>query len=137
MLNSWIKHLSSPRPELGGFSICPFAKNSQFEVIETNGDIQIPDKEFSLIIFKLPDYYTIEQLDELAKKHNKLYPKLIFLPDHKDRETYISGVKTNNSKYNLLLCQPRADLESARAKLKNTNYYSFWNKDYLDEILGT
>lgn len=36
----------------------------------------------------------------------------------------------------LILCQPKAKLEAARAKLKNTKYYSYWEKEYLKEILN-
>ena len=34
------------------------------------------------------------------------------------------------------LAQRRKELEKARTKLKETNYYSFWNKKYLKEILN-
>lgn len=34
------------------------------------------------------------------------------------------------------VCQPKAKLEAARAKLKNTKYYSYWEKEYLKEILN-
>jgi hypothetical protein len=65
-----------------------------------------------------------------------MYPEMVFLPDHKDRDTFINGVQTNNGKYNLILCQWRDNLESARTKLKNSNYYSFWDQEYLKEILS-
>ena len=89
-----------------------------------------------------------EQIDELYKDVENFiddylgeilswqYPDIIFLPDHKDRKTFINGVQTNNGKHNLLLCQLRSRLKIARDKLKKSNYYSFWTEDYLKEILN-
>jgi hypothetical protein len=85
----------------------------------------------------LPSNYTQDELAELANEYNKMYPMMIFLPDHKDKDTFINGVQTNNGKYNLLLCQWRDKLETARTKLKKTTYYTYWSEDYLKEILGT
>ena len=73
-------------------------------------------------------------MTEIATEYNKIFPEIIFLPDHKDRETYINGVATNNGKYNLILCQWRDNLNKARSKLEHTKYYSFWDQTYLEEI---
>jgi hypothetical protein len=135
MIKDWIERISKPREELGGMSVCPFAKGSKYEVIETDGsDIDPPPRDFELIIYKLPDEYEVDELADLATKCNSIFPDMIFLPDHKDRETFINGVATNNGKYNLILCQWRNNLNKARSKLAHTKYYSFWDKNYLDEI---
>lgn len=137
-INDWIKHITTPRSELGGMSICPYAKSAEYEIIETDGsDINPPPWEFDLIVYKLPDSYTINEVDEIADSYNKIFPKMVFLPDPRDRATDINGVRTNNGKYNLILCQWRDDLESARSKLKKTNYYTYWSANYLDRILNT
>jgi hypothetical protein len=118
--------------------ICPYAKGSEFELIESDGgDISPPPWDFELIVYKLPDNYSVDELTDIATEYNNLFPEMIFLPDHKDRDTFINGVQTNNGKYNLILCQWRDNLEKARSKLSNTVYYSFWNEDYLKEILNT
>ena len=44
-------------------------------------------------------------------------------------------MQTNNGKYNLVLCQPRKDLTEARKKLAKTEYYDYWDKNYLEEVL--
>jgi len=135
---NWIHHISIPRDELGRFSVCPYAKGSEYDVIETDGsDINPPPWDFELLIYVLPDSWSEDELIELATEYNKIYNSLIFLPDHKDRDTFINGVKTNNGQHNLLLCQWRDNLNKARTKLGNTTYYSFWNDEYLKEILGT
>jgi hypothetical protein len=137
-IEDWINHISQPRVELGGMSVCPYAKGAEYKIVETDGsDIDPPPWAFDLIVYKLPDSYTVQEVDNIAEEYNKLFPKMIFLPDPRDRSTDINGVKTNNDKYNLILCQWRDDLESARSKLKKTNYYNYWSSEYLDKILKT
>lgn len=136
-INNWIKYISKPRDELGGMPVCPFASSSSLSIVDTDGsDVNPPTEDFDIIIYRFPEHYTIKKLNDLAKEYNVSYPEMIFLPDHKDRVTFINRVQTNNGKYNLILCQPKAKLEAARAKLKNTKYYSYWEKEYLKEILN-
>jgi hypothetical protein len=137
MIKDWIDRISEPRSEIGGFAVCPFARKAEYTIIETDGsDINPPPWDFELIVYKLPNNYTIDELTDIATEYNILYPEMIFLPDHKDKDTYINGVQTNNSKYNLILCQWRDNLEKSRKKLMNTSYYSFWDDNYLKEILN-
>lgn len=136
IFDDWINHLTESRPEIGGLPICPFAKSADYEIIKTDGsDIDPPPWNFELIIYVFPEEYTEKELTEIAKEYNKIRPELVFLPDHKDRKTYINGVQTSNGRYNVLFCQYRDNLERARNKLKNTLYYSFWDAQYLKEIL--
>jgi hypothetical protein len=136
-ITNWIERISGPQKNLGGLAVCPFAKKSKYTIVETDGsDITPCLKNLELIIYKFPDHYSKEQIYEIAAESNSLYPELIFLPDYRERHTQISGVPTNNGRYNLILCQMRVDLEKARKKLANTDYYSFWDKDYLKEIVG-
>lgn len=135
MITDWIERLAKPREELGGMSVCPFAKNSDYDIIKTDGnDIDPPLWDFELIIYQLPDEYSVEELIRIATKYNSMFPEMVFLPDHKDRETFINSVATNNGKYNLILCQRRDNLNKARSKLEHTKYYSFWDPTYLKEI---
>ena len=137
-IKQWINTVSIPKTELGGMSVCPYARGAKYELVETDGyNINPLSENFELIIYKLPDNYTIEQLFSIAANYNNLFPKMIFLPDHKDKKTFINGVQTNNGIYNLILCQYRDNLESARSKLKTSNYYNHWDKDYLNEIFNT
>ena len=137
-IKDWIRHIAQPRNELGGMSVCPYANGAKYEIIETDGsDINPPPWDFELIVYKLPDNYSIEEVESIANEYNKIFKDLVFLPDPRDRSTEINGVRTNNGKYNLILCQWRDDLESARSKLKKTNYYSYWSSEYLESILKT
>jgi hypothetical protein len=138
MLNEWISRISTPKEELGGMGVCPYAKSAEYELIETDGsDINPPPWDFELIIYKLPNSYSIEELNDIAVEYNNLFPEMVFLPDHKDKATFINGIPTNNGVYNLILCQWRDNLSKAREKLSNTAYYTYWAEDYLKEILNT
>ena len=66
---------------------------------------------------------------------NRVYQNYKFIADHRKSKTFINGVQTNNGKYNLVLCQPRKDLTEARKKLAKTEYYDYWDKNYLEEVL--
>jgi hypothetical protein len=135
-INKWIDYLSCPQDLLTGLAICPFAKKAKFQLIRTHTNKIIPpDEPFEIIIFLVEDNITFVDLTAACKSLNKKYPQLVFLPDHKNRDTYIKGLKTNNGKYNLILCQYRDQLEKARELLKHTDYYKFWDKGYLKEIM--
>jgi hypothetical protein len=137
-ISNWITHLSTKQVLLGGLSICPFAKNSNYEIVFTDGTtIAPPPWDFELIIYVLPGDYTADELYAIASEYNKLLQDMIFLPDHKDRYTEINGIQSNNGKHNLILCQWRDNLNVAREKLVSTPYYGFWDQEYLKEILET
>jgi hypothetical protein len=137
-VEDWIQRISQPADKLGGFSVCPYAKGAEYEIIDTDGStINPPPWDFELIIYKLPDYYSEQEVCDIASEYNKLYPDIVFLPDPKDRYTEINGVQTNNGEYNLILCQWRDNLNKTRDKLKNTSYYQYWAEDYLKEILSS
>lgn len=137
LIDSWINRLTQPRQELGGFSVCPYAKGAKYEIVETDGsDIDPPPWDFELIVYKLPDNYTTEEVISIASEYNKIYPEMVFLPDPKNKDTFINGVQTNNGEYNLILCQWRDSLNAAREKLSGTSYYTHWTEEYLKEILS-
>ena len=135
-ITAWVEKLSVRHAELGKFPVCPFAKSAKYEIIEVlENTIDPPQHEFELVIFVLDDKYTNAELVEIAKENNITYPYLVFLPDSKNSYSEINGIQTNNGKYNLLMCQSRASLQIARDKLATTPYYSFWSKEFLEEIL--
>jgi len=137
-IKDWINRISKSQELLGGYSVCPYAKNAQYEIVNTNGrNITAPTGDFELVIYVLPDDYSQIKVEEIAQEYNLLYKELVFLPDPKDRYTEINGVQTNNGKQNLILCQPRAKLTEARERLAKTEYYSYWDENYLQEILDT
>jgi hypothetical protein len=137
-IKQWIERISTPKQELDGFPVCPYARGAKYEVIETDGsDVDPPPWDFELVIYVFPSNYTAKELVDICIEYNKIYPELVFLPDPKDRDTHINGVQTNNAELNLVLCQYRENLNAARQKLINTNYYKHWDANYLEEILGS
>lgn len=133
----WIQYLSKPQENIGGISVCPFAKNAKYKVVEVNRElIVLPDSETDLVICVLPNDISKDELANRCKTLNDTYQDYIFLPDHKDRKTFINGVRTNNDMYNLILCQSKEKLLKAREVLMKTEYYSYWSKEYLKEITG-
>jgi hypothetical protein len=139
-IHDWATYVGLPQASLNGLSICPFAKANMelydVQIINDTTSIIPPDKEFELIIYVIKSDITVEELNEACSKLKQQYPLLEYLPDHSTRDTYISDVQTNNKKHNLILCQPIDKLIAARKKLAKTNYYNFWDIEYLNEIIG-
>ena len=131
----WIQEISKIRPELGNFSICPYASGANFCVQEQKLSQIVPNPDFDVIINIVEDDIDANSLYESVDDYNRKYPNYKFIADHGKTKTYIQGIQTNNGKYNLVLCQPRKDLTEARKKLAKTNYYEYWNKNYLEEVL--
>ena len=95
----------------------------------------MPNRDFDVIINIVEDEIDANYLYESVDNYNRDYPDYKFIADHGKTNTYIQGIQTNNGKYNLVLCQPRKELTEARKKLAKTNYYDYWDKNYLEEVL--
>lgn len=135
-LINWIREISKIRPELGGFAVCPYAKSAVYEIIETKISDISPVDGFDVVIFVVEDDITLLKMQEWINFYNKKYQDWVFLEDCASYDTYINGVKTNNGKYNLILAQNKEKLHNYRKKLAKTEYYSYWDIDFLREILG-
>ena len=131
----WIQEISKIKPELGNFSICPYASGANFCVQEQKLSKIMPNPDFDVIINIVEDDIDANSLYESVDDYNRNYPDYKFIADHGKTKTYIQGIQTNNGKYYLVLCQPRKDLTEARKKLAKTNYYEYWDKNYLEEVL--
>lgn len=148
-LINWIKRLSEKRDELGGFSICPFAKKAfeekkvfwsyigQESVAYILRYIEATPDDFEVIIFyNLSKNLTDEDLLSIIEKLQEKMPDMVFLKDHPDNPGFINGVNTSNGEYPIILVQPRNKLEEARSKLLNTKYYDSWSEEYKKEIFA-
>lgn len=135
-VHEWIDELSESREELGGFSVCPYASSSKTKIVECPIDDIVPESGYDVIVFIVEDFWRPEQCMNWVEFYNKKYPYYVFFEDVSSRNTFINGVKTNNKKCNLLLCQSKKKLSAIRKKLAETEYYSYWTKEYLDEVLG-
>ena len=131
----WIGQISKIRPELGNFSICPYASGANFSIQEQKLSRIVPNSDFDVIIYIVEDNITANFLYDAVDDYNSNYPDYKFIADHGKTKTYIQGIQTSNGKYNLVLCQSRKELTEARKKLAKTDYYSYWDKDYLEEVL--
>lgn len=145
-LKKWIDKVSEYRNELGGFSICPFAKKASEEhaifwsYIENHPEafmlryLQILPV-FDLVVFiDKTKTLTNDELLCIMNNLQKVMPELIFLKDHPDYPGYINGVNTSNGVYPIILAQPRDKLMQARERLKKTKYYDNWSEEYKNEI---
>ena len=95
----------------------------------------MPNSDFDVIINIVEDEIDADFLYNAVDDYNRNYPNYKFIADHGKTKTYIQGIQTNNGKYNLVLCQSRKELTEARGKLAKTNYYDYWDKNYLKEVL--
>ena len=132
---NWIQEISKIRPELGNFSICPYASGANFSIQEQKLSKIMPNSDFEVIIHIVEDDIDANSLYDAVDDYNRNYPDYKFIADHGKTRTYIQGIQTSNGKYNLVLCQSRKELTEARKKLAKTDYYSYWDKDYLEEVL--
>jgi hypothetical protein len=132
---NWIRKISTIRPELGGFSICPFASLSTNKIIKCSVDDIEPISGFDVIIFIVEDYLDVEELESWVEFYSKMYKKYDFFVDSYKNPNYIDEIQTSNDDYNLILCQPIEKLKKFRRKLAKTDYYSHWGEGYLQKIL--
>ena len=131
----WIGQLSKIRPELGNFAICPYASKAKYAIIDEKLSQIMPNDDFDVIIYVVEDNISAQFLYDAVDDYNRNYPDYKFIADHGRTKTYIQGIQTSNGKYNLVLCQPRQELTEARKKLAKTDYYKYWDKKYLQEVL--
>ena len=135
-IHEWMSEVSKERLELGGSLVCPYASSSKTLIVETHIDGIVPESGHDVIIFIVEDFWREDQVQNWVKFYNDKYSYYAFFEDCASKDTYIDGVKANNHKYNLILCQSRAKLSKIKKNLAKTGYDSYWSEEYLKEILG-
>ena len=85
--------------------------------------------------FVLPDRLSLSEILSIVNECNEKYQEWEFFEDCASYNTYINEIQTNNQKYNLILAQPRKKLKELRMRLARTDYYKYWDDEYLKEIL--
>ena len=131
----WIGQLSKIRPELGNFAICPYASKANYNIVEEKLCQIVPNPDYDVTIYVVEDDISAQFLYDAVDDYNRNYSDYKFIADHGKTKTYIQGIQTSNGKYNLVLCQSRKELTDTRKKLAKTNYYKYWDKNYLKEVL--
>lgn len=129
--------------------ICPFAKaaiaNKQY-IIEQCSIEDINQKvkdcdihKYKVCIFYLPTYeqYTVEELEQKTKLlSEKYYTEDKVLLDNDPRNPFlIQGVKTTFDQCYLWIVQSLEDLTQKSNMLKATDYYKYWTKEQIDEVV--
>lgn len=134
-VRDWIKELTVKREELGGFSICPYAFSALVHVEERALSKVTLIEGFDVVVFIVEDDISVASMLQKIAELNMIYRDYIWLDDHKEETTYISGVQSNFGKANLILCQKRDKLLQARETLHKTNYYTYWSTDLYKRIV--
>jgi hypothetical protein len=134
-IEEWIERVSQVRPELGGFSVCPYAKSGNYKIIECSTDKIDVEDGYDVIIYII-DETDLVKINKWVDFYNKKFEDWLFFEDCASYDTFIGGVQTNNGLYNLILAQPKEKLLRFREALKKTDYFSYWSEDYYKEIVG-
>ena len=145
----WFDHIQQPRAELGGSSICPFAKAAisakQYNISNSSVDHIHLDVEtcdivkYKVCIFILPEYkqYSETCLSALTTELNnqfRLYDKVVL--DNDPRKPFIiNGVTTSFEHSYLWIVQSLSDLSQKYEMLKKSKYYTYWTQDQIDEVV--
>ena len=136
VIESWIESVTRENASLGGFPVCPYAKHSKYKIIECGVEEIGLHEGYDVVVYIVEDKISPISLRKWCDTYNAQYDGYIFLDDHRDANTYIKDVKTGNGRYNLILCQSKAKLRRFREMLSKTDYYDYWDKSYLETILG-
>jgi S-adenosylmethionine/arginine decarboxylase-like enzyme len=135
VVEKWVDRVSKKHSELGGHRLCPFAKIPKIVSVE-----KLSVGEFVGITDQLTIYMengirsTYAELEEICKLLKSTNPDFVFLPDHPHKPNYINGVSTGNGVFPCIIVQTKQELTSARTALEKTDYYDYWDKEYLHEI---
>lgn len=135
-IREWIEKVSKVRPELGGFSVCPYASTAKIQIVETLAEDIMPISGCDVVFYVIEDYFDLQSVQFWVDYYNRVYDEYIFLEDHATTNSYINGIQTNNGKFNLILMQDRGKLRKHRQILRNLGYYAHWNDEMMREILG-
>ena len=134
-VKEWIKELTVKREELGGFSICPYAFSALVHIEKRALSKVSLIEGFDVVVFIVEDDISVASMLQKIAELNMVCRDYIWLDDHKEETTYLSGVQSNFGKANLILCQKRDKLLQARENLSKTDYYKYWSEELYNRIV--
>jgi len=135
VVKKWVTRISKKNPNIGGNRICPFAKMPNLVSVDKLSIDGFSDLSDQVTIYMETSIHSsYEELENLCRDLKSLNPNFVFLPDHPHKKNYINGQETGNGIFPCIIVQTKKELETARATLENTDYYSYWDQEYLDEI---
>jgi hypothetical protein len=135
VIKKWVSNISKKNSNLGGYRICPFARMPIVISVD-----KLSTEKFSNLNDQITVYMeqeissSYEELENLCRELKSLNPNFVFLPDHPHKKNHINGQETGNGVFPCIIVQTKQELESARRTLEKTDYYSYWDQSYLDEI---
>jgi hypothetical protein len=134
-VSNWLSRISAKHSDLGGHSICPFARMPRVVSVEKLCVEEFTEIDDRLTIYMENDIHSsYDQLEELCRQLKNMNPNFVFLPDHPHKSSYINGYETGNGEFPCIIVQTKQELDSARAAMSKTDYYSYWDNSYLAEI---
>lgn len=135
VVEKWVAKISKKHSDLGGNRICPFAKMPKVVTVEKLSITDFIRIEDEIAIYMEDGVCSsYEEIEELCRQLKSLNPNFVFLPDHPHKLNYINGHETGNGVFPCIIVQTKQELDSARASLEKTDYYQYWDKNYLNEI---
>lgn len=148
-LSKWFDHIQTPN-SIGKYPICPFAaaaiKNNKVSIqgIDDVSNIEtliesIDILEHDVTILYLPEYekYTIEELRSIIILLNSKFNSVdkVILENEPRTPFFVNGVQTTFDDCYLILIQSLSKLNKHAEILKGTDYYSYWTKNQIDEVI--
>lgn len=135
VIAEWLIRISHRDPSLGGHKICPFARMPRIvEVTKLSQEVfDIKDNQLT-IYMETSVASSYEQIESLCRILKQQHSEYVFLPDHPSRVNFIKDKITGNGYLPCIIVQTKKELESARLALAKTDYYTFWDLEYLEEI---
>ena len=141
--------IQMPRTELGGFAICPYAKQAimqkSYDIQYTNvndvtnilDNIDIIKNDVTILVINDYMNYDIDYLVNCTMQLNQKYKMHdIVILDNDPREPMnINGVVSTFEHAYLWIVQSLSDLTNKSQHLRKTNYYSFWTQQQIDEVI--
>lgn len=135
VVKNWISRISKKNPNLGGHRICPFAKTPNVVSVNKLSLEHFLELSNQVTVYMESDIHsTYDDVEQLCKTLKELNPNFVFLPDHPHKKNYINGQETGNGAFPCIIVQTAQELETGRSVLEKTDYYSYWDQDYLNEI---
>lgn len=135
IIKKWVSRISKKQPNLGGNRICPFAKMPRVKIVDKLSiEAFISFDDQVTVYMENGVYSTYEEIEELCRTLKSINPDYIFLPDHPYKTSRINGIETGNGVFPCIIVQTKYELLSARSNLEKTDYYSYWDASYLEEI---
>jgi hypothetical protein len=148
-LNEWMLAIQIPREELGGLPICPYARQAiaqkLYDIRYTNVcDIDdalstVDIQTYAVTLIVVEDYisYTVDYLEKYTITLNETYRSkdFIILDNDPRSPMMVNGVITTFEHNYLWVVQSLSDLNQKSLDLQKTDYYSYWTKQQLDDVV--